>query len=98
MDGDMKLALAENFWDEMGLGELDEMHTRTFMRAAPYFLAQQFAYSRTWLTNIKSLTKLDDYTVVFENNFVESLFPYSLSYVMMVSQCRAKELNYDWAQ
>lgn len=40
MDGDMKLALAENFWDEMGLGELDEMHTRTFMRAAPYFLAQ----------------------------------------------------------
>ena len=65
---------------------------------APYFLAQQFAYSRTWLTNIKSVTKLDDYTVAFENNFVESLFPYSLSYVMMVSQCRAKELNYDWAQ
>src|ERR1700719_3088120 len=33
---------------------------------APFFLAQQLAYSR--------------------------------SYVMMVSQCRAKELNYDWAQ
>jgi len=65
---------------------------------APYFLAQQFAYSRTWLTNINSVSKLDDYTVAFENNFVESLFPYSLSYVMMVSQCRAKELNYDWAQ
>ena len=65
---------------------------------APYFLAQQFAYSRTWLTNIKSVSKIDDYTVAFENNFVESLFPYSLSYVMMVSQCRAKELNYDWAQ
>jgi peptide/nickel transport system substrate-binding protein len=64
----------------------------------PYFLAQQFAYSRTWLTNIKSVSKIDDYTVAFENNFVESLFPYSLSYVMMVSQCRAKELNYDWAQ
>jgi ABC-type transport system substrate-binding protein len=65
---------------------------------APYFLAQQFAYSRTWLTNIRSVDKIDDYTVAFENNFVESLFPYSLSYVMMVSQCRAKELNYDWAQ
>src|SRR5271166_1410937 len=65
---------------------------------APYFLAQQFAYSRTWLTNIKSVNKIDDYTVAFENNFVESLFPYSLSYVMMVSQCRAKELNYDWVQ
>ena len=65
---------------------------------APYFLAQQFAYSRTWLTNIKSVSKIDDYTVAFENNFVESLFPYSLSYVMMVSQCRARELNYDWTQ
>ncbi|MFM0441085.1 iron-containing redox enzyme family protein [Paraburkholderia strydomiana] len=40
MDGDMKLALAENYWDEMGLGELDEMHTRTFMRASPFFRAQ----------------------------------------------------------
>jgi ABC-type transport system substrate-binding protein len=48
---------------------------------APHFLAQQFAYSRTWLTNIKSVSKIDDYTVAFENNFVESLFPYSLSYV-----------------
>ena len=65
---------------------------------APFFLAQQFAYSRTWLTNIKSVSKIDDYTVAFETNSVESLFPYSLSYVMMVSQCRAKELNYDWAQ
>jgi peptide/nickel transport system substrate-binding protein len=65
---------------------------------APFFLAQQLAYSRTWLTNVKSVSKLDDYTVAFETNFVESLFPYSLSYVMMVSQCRAKELNYDWAQ
>ena len=65
---------------------------------APYFLAQQMAYSRTWMTNVKSVSKIDDYTVAFENNFVESLFPYSLSYVMMVSQCRAKELNYDWAQ
>jgi peptide/nickel transport system substrate-binding protein len=65
---------------------------------APYFLAQQLAYSRTWLTNVKSVSKLDDYTVAFETNFVESLFPYSLSYVMMVSRCRAKELNYDWAQ
>ncbi|AJY39059.1 iron-containing redox enzyme family protein [Burkholderia humptydooensis] len=40
MDGDMKLALAENYWDEMGLGDLDEMHTRVFTRAAPFFKAQ----------------------------------------------------------
>lgn len=40
MDGDMKLALAENYWDEMGLGDVDEMHTRVFGRAAPFFRAQ----------------------------------------------------------
>jgi hypothetical protein len=34
------------------------------------------------LTNVKSVSKLDDYTVAFETNFVESLFRYSLSYVM----------------
>lgn len=34
MSGDMKLALAENFWDEMGLGELDGMHTRMFISSA----------------------------------------------------------------
>lgn len=36
MTGDMKLALAENFWDEMGLGKLDDMHTVVFERSAAY--------------------------------------------------------------
>jgi hypothetical protein len=34
MAGDMKLALAENFWDEMGLGDIDGMHTLMFVRSA----------------------------------------------------------------
>jgi ABC-type transport system substrate-binding protein len=42
-------------------------------------IAQQLAYSRTWLTNVKSVSKLDDYTVAFETNFVEP-FPYSLAH------------------
>ena len=65
---------------------------------APYFFAQQFAYTRSFLTNVKSVAKVDDATVAIDTNFVESLFPYTLSYVMMVSPCRAKELNYDWGQ
>jgi Iron-containing redox enzyme len=36
MTGDMKLALAENFWDEMGLGHLEGMHTRMFMHSAAH--------------------------------------------------------------
>src|SRR5260370_9964256 len=65
---------------------------------AANFSAQQFTYTRSFLSNVKSVTKIDDYTVAIENNFVESLFPYTLSYVLMISPCRAKEVNYDWAQ
>lgn len=34
MSGDMKMALAENYWDEMGLGVLSEMHTLLFNNSA----------------------------------------------------------------
>ncbi len=34
MSGDMKLALAENYWDEMGLGIESEMHTILFRNSA----------------------------------------------------------------
>jgi peptide/nickel transport system substrate-binding protein len=67
-------------------------------QTAPYFSTQQFTYTRAFLTNVKSVSKVDDYTVAFENNFTESLFPYTLSYVLMISPCRAKEVNYDWQQ
>jgi peptide/nickel transport system substrate-binding protein len=46
---------------------------------APFFSTQQFTYTRAFLTNVKSVSKIDDYTVAFENNFVESLFPYTPS-------------------
>lgn len=36
MSGDMKLALAENYWDEMGLGKADDMHTVMFARSTSY--------------------------------------------------------------
>ena len=64
---------------------------------SPNFFAQQFAYTRAFLTNIISVEKVDAMTVAFETNFVESLFPYSLSYVLMISQCRLQALNGDWA-
>jgi peptide/nickel transport system substrate-binding protein len=67
-------------------------------QSSPYFNTQQFTYTRAFLTNVKAVSKLDDYTVAFENNFTESLFPYTLSYVLMISPCRAKEVNYDWQQ
>src|SRR6516162_7046281 len=65
---------------------------------APNFSSQQFTYTRAFLSNVKAVTKLYDYTIAIENNFLESLFPYTLTYVLMISPCRAKEVNYDWAQ
>jgi ABC-type transport system substrate-binding protein len=65
---------------------------------APIFNTQQFTLTRQFFTNIKSASKIDDYTIAFDNNFTESLFPYTLSYILMISPCRAKEVNYDWAQ
>jgi len=57
---------------------------------APNFSPQQFTYTRAFLSNVKAVTKLDDYTVAIENNFLESLFPYTLTYVLMISPCRAR--------
>jgi Iron-containing redox enzyme len=34
MLGDMKLTLAENYWDEMGMGKLELMHTELFKKSA----------------------------------------------------------------
>ena len=51
----MKLALAENFWDEMGLGELEEMHTRVFVRSAQFFMKQMERYDVAALMPVAAL-------------------------------------------
>lgn len=55
MSGDMKLALAENFWDEMGLGELEEMHTRVLIHGAKFFTKQTEQYDVAALVPVAAL-------------------------------------------
>ena len=62
----------------------------------PQFFTLQFALSRAYLTNFDGIEKIDDHTVAITTKFVESLFPYDMSYVLMISRCRAEALNYDW--
>ncbi|MDB5403964.1 MAG: peptide/nickel transport system substrate-binding protein [Acetobacteraceae bacterium] len=69
---------------------------RVTNKDAPQFLTQQMALSRTYVTNFESIEKIDDYTVAITTKVVESLFPYSMSYLLMVSRCRAEALKYDW--
>jgi peptide/nickel transport system substrate-binding protein len=63
---------------------------------APEFDPSQFAQARAYLGNYAGVSKIDDHTVAFETKVVDSLFPYEISYVMMISPCRAKELKYNW--
>jgi peptide/nickel transport system substrate-binding protein len=95
----VKLREGVKYHDGCGFSADDVMWNIQFRmdQKSPNFFAQQFAYTRSFLTNVKAVEKIDDMTVAFETNFVESLFPYTISYVMMVSQCRLKALNGDWA-
>ena len=65
---------------------------------APEFNPAQFAQARAYLGNYAGITKLDDHTVAFETKVPDSLFPYELSYVLMISPCRAKEVKYNWVE
>ncbi|SDY33476.1 ABC-type transport system, substrate-binding protein [Variovorax sp. YR266] len=62
----------------------------------PNFNSQQFALTRNFLVNFKSVSKLDDMTVAFETKQPDAMFPYNLSYVLLISPARAKAVNYDW--
>ncbi len=65
---------------------------------APEFDPGQFGQTRTYLGNFAGITKIDDHTVAFETKVPDSLFPYELSYVMLISPCRAKEVKYNWTE
>jgi ABC-type transport system substrate-binding protein len=64
--------------------------------SAPQYYAAEAAQAGPYLTNYKSAEAIDDHTVEITTNAVDSLFPYEISYVLMISPCRAKEVKYDW--
>lgn len=63
---------------------------------APQFDPAELAQASPYLGNVAGVQKVDESTVAFETKVPDSLFPYEISYVMMISPCRAKELKYDW--
>ena len=65
--------------------------------SVPQFDPIQFALARSSLTNLAGFEKLDDHRVAFDTTIFDSLFPYEIATIMMVSPCRVKELNYDRA-
>ena len=63
----------------------------------PQFDPLQFALARTSLTNLDTFEKVDDHHVAFNMKIPDSLFPYEIATMFMVSPCRVKALNYDRA-
>jgi ABC-type transport system substrate-binding protein len=65
---------------------------------APQFNTAQFAQARPYLGTYAGVEKLDDHTVALDTKIPDSLFPYEISYVLMISPCRAKEVHYNWTE
>ena len=65
---------------------------------APQFNPAQFAQARPYLGTYAGVEKVDDHTVAFITKVPDSLFPYEISYVLMISPCRAKEVNNNWTR
>ncbi len=56
----------------------------------------QFALARAYLTSFAGVSKIDDHTVAIETKTPDSLFPYPLSLINLISRCRAASLKFDW--
>jgi peptide/nickel transport system substrate-binding protein len=65
---------------------------------APQFNPAQFAQARPYLGTYAGVEKVDDHTVAFTTKVPDSLFPYEISYVLLISPCRAKEVNNNWGE
>jgi ABC-type transport system substrate-binding protein len=62
-------------------------------QTVPQFDPLQFALARASLTNMAGFEKIDDHHVAFDTKIVDSLFPYEIATMMMVSPCRVKATN-----
>ena len=63
---------------------------------APQFDTFQFALTRGYLTSVAGVTAIGDHQIAVETKAPDSLLPYELSYVPMISRCRAEALHDDY--
>ncbi|MCI0755050.1 ABC transporter substrate-binding protein [Teichococcus vastitatis] len=62
---------------------------------APQFNARQFAFARSYLTNFEKVEAVGEHTVAFTTKQPDSLFPYNVSFLMIVSPRRSEEVKND---
>ncbi|MDB5473120.1 MAG: transporter substrate-binding protein [Devosia sp.] len=71
--------------------------SRLIDEAHPAFSPVQFARARSRTSAIEGVEKVDEDTIAITTKTVESLFPYNLVYVLMLSKCAVEAAGNDFA-
>ena len=70
--------------------------TRLISKDSPAFSPLNFARARARTNNIDHAEKVGDYTVAIYTNTVESLFPYNMPFILMMSPCAMQKAGNDY--
>ncbi|HWG04843.1 MAG TPA: ABC transporter substrate-binding protein [Beijerinckiaceae bacterium] len=70
---------------------------RLLDQKAPAYNAVQTVRARSYTSNLDSVEKIDDYTIALRTKQVESLLPYELTRVLMISQCAMEKAGNNWS-
>jgi peptide/nickel transport system substrate-binding protein len=63
---------------------------------SPAFSPLNYARARARTNNFDHAEKIDDYTIAIYTKSVESLFPYNMPFVLMMSQCAMEKAGNDY--
>ena len=69
---------------------------RLISKESPAFSPLNFARARARTNNMDHAEKIDDYTIAIYTNTVESLFPYNMPFVLMMSKCAMEKAGNDY--
>jgi ABC-type transport system substrate-binding protein len=69
---------------------------RLLDQKSPAYNAVQTVRARSYTSNIEKAEKIDDYTFDLRTKEVESMLPYELTRVLMISQCAMEKAGNDW--
>ena len=69
---------------------------KLFKKDAPQYDPRQTAQVAGRIISLKTWRKIDDYTIEFTTNGIDSSFPYQLTYVLYSSPAQWEKLGRDW--
>jgi peptide/nickel transport system substrate-binding protein len=69
---------------------------RLTLEKSPAFSPLNFARARARTNNLDHVEKIDDYTIAMTTKTVESLFPYNMVFVLIMSPCAMEKARNDY--